>query len=1304
MRNLKRALSLTLASVMLLGMMVIGTSAVAGYSDVDVNDNVEAIEVLQAVEVMVGDDRGFGPDRPVTRAEMAVVMGKLLNLDYNYYVSTCPFADVSGNFDWAKGWVGACYANKILSGRGEGVFDPAATVTAVEAASMMMRALGYFKYTEDVADGFQLATVRQGNQIGIFNGVGTDATTPMTRNQVAQMALNALRSEVVDFTGTPGIEVNGVKVGYRAEYTPRTSTETKYNAIEGRTSDVASDFNHKGQYYIQLGEELYDGDLRLNNSDLDCFQRPSRTWEYEGEQIGTYMKKELLRQEYTEKVTGKMLYDLLSKNTIETYDFVIAIDGETEQKVLAPEGSDYGYFTKGNLVRTNTETVGKTGNGVLTQVFVDNNSEDPTVYISIINTYLAKADDDYNERKDEASFTIWSVDYKNKALVKDTAVNTVSRDVKGEDFDIEDVKDGDIVLVRVAENEIQEIVDPEILPDLTINSFSKKDWINVGGTKYDYANSAQYDTGALYQYSNSNLKELTYNVVLDMYGYLIGIEQNEDPDQYVFITGNNGGASDLHNAESDMAAIFLDGTMKVIKVNMKDSKGVGTGAIVNTWCTYTVNNKDIYTLEAVSSTYNSDHGQWAQNIKDGSIYNNGTVANTYSIDKGHVSLVASSDGLASDKRVYGNDKTVYINVSTAVINSKTEYEHSPNATATTQTGNGISDIAGTPAADKTNYYVTTNDVKLAVIIDDVDSVTTGVKNASILVKDVVAGDYTDSANTAYTAAQVAVPKSEIYTLYEGGDVIAVITIGEDQGTTSKYVYVHSDDVAFEEYGHGTSEKWRWEREVIMDGKIETLHEISDGNYAKIDTAHMDQGCWYKISFDADGNVRKVEDTSKWPANRWGNDVQNVEDYYDLNQDLVILEVNYTGSAIASGAADKGHLTGGLKYVDGTLYTDYNNRKGFSVATSSVNVVYANAKLNSGVKAPTGNFADVSWFDETVVKGTGETDLKSALRAIDSRDVGYFCGVLTAVIEDGVATTIIINDTYGEYVDQGGAAPVVGKYSSVVDENIAAKIAGDPLNLANAKVSGTNELTLEGHYAGGNLVVQMEDAIAALGYKVLESKPNATAAGTWDFSVEKDGKKTTITCDTTGDIGDEYWALTVDGTLVEYVKDSTAATTTAPGATGKATGYIKTADGGTTWTYAANATAYGNLTAETEIKTGYYKITVPTDVTTAGGGALTPAVGKYTSVITVDGKGVRTGATELAVKADATVTVTVTWASTTITGTTGDTVTVAMTGSKGAVTNGALGFAAGTYSSDVAKSATITTFTGDDTITITGANT
>ena len=146
MRNLKRALSLTLASVMLLGMMVVGSSAAVGYPDVAEDDNVEAIEVVQSVGVMVGDENGnFRPGDSVSRAEMAVVMGKLLNLDYNYYSATCPFTDVSGVYDWARGWVGAAAANGIVSGRGDGIYDPAATRTAREAAAKIIRALGEIK-------------------------------------------------------------------------------------------------------------------------------------------------------------------------------------------------------------------------------------------------------------------------------------------------------------------------------------------------------------------------------------------------------------------------------------------------------------------------------------------------------------------------------------------------------------------------------------------------------------------------------------------------------------------------------------------------------------------------------------------------------------------------------------------------------------------------------------------------------------------------------------------------------------------------------------------------------------------------------------------------------------------------------------------------------------------------------------------------------------------------------------------------------------------------------------------------------
>ena len=125
MRNLKRALSLALASVMLLGMMVVGTSA--SYADVTSKQNQEAIEVLQAVGIMVGDNNGnFNPDQKVTRNEMAVVMSNLMDYRAATYAGTSPFTDVPS---WAEPYVAACYANKIVSGTSATTYSGDATVT-----------------------------------------------------------------------------------------------------------------------------------------------------------------------------------------------------------------------------------------------------------------------------------------------------------------------------------------------------------------------------------------------------------------------------------------------------------------------------------------------------------------------------------------------------------------------------------------------------------------------------------------------------------------------------------------------------------------------------------------------------------------------------------------------------------------------------------------------------------------------------------------------------------------------------------------------------------------------------------------------------------------------------------------------------------------------------------------------------------------------------------------------------------------------------------------------------------------------
>ena len=154
MRNLKRALSLAMASVMLLGMMVVDTSAV-GYDDVSSEQNQEAIEVLQAVGIMTGDENGnFNPNAYVTRNEMAVVMSNLMDYRVASFAGTAPFDDVPS---WAEPYVAACYTNGIIAGMGDRYYGGNESVTTAQAALMLMKALGYFQYQSDFEEDWQFA-------------------------------------------------------------------------------------------------------------------------------------------------------------------------------------------------------------------------------------------------------------------------------------------------------------------------------------------------------------------------------------------------------------------------------------------------------------------------------------------------------------------------------------------------------------------------------------------------------------------------------------------------------------------------------------------------------------------------------------------------------------------------------------------------------------------------------------------------------------------------------------------------------------------------------------------------------------------------------------------------------------------------------------------------------------------------------------------------------------------------------------------------------------------------------------------
>ena len=952
MRNLKRALSLGLTAAMISGLMVMGSSA-ASYADVTSENNVEAIEVLESVGIMIGDENGnFNPDQNVTRNEMAVVMSNLMEYNVASYKDTSPFTDVPS---WAEPYVAACYTNGITAGYSDTIYGGSDTVTTAQAALMLMKALGYFQYSSDFGGDWQLATTRQGNAIDLFVGVDSGVTQAMTRNDVAQLVLNTLRAGTVEASTDGSWSIGDVTINNNVTYSFITSNQTYATAIDDARS--TSNNSDAQRSIVELGEQLYMGDLKLNDEATDVFGRPARYWEYDGTEIGTYAKTELLRESYTVKVTGRDLYDLLGSNIVDTYDFDITIDGVSDYDI------NKAIFDQSAINRNNRAGVGKTGNGVLTEVYVD--TDEKQVDIAIINTYLAIATDDYNESQDEVSLDVYGVLDTRGEYVKtqtDKHEDKASMDISGDDFAITDVVEDDTFLVTIADGEIQTLGTPETLSAVEISSFKQGDSLTADGTDYDYADAAEYDFETLEAYTDGtiiNLKDMTYNVYLDAYGYVIGVVEVDEPDNYLFITGLNGNYDNLANVTYEANAIFLDGTMATITIDSRKSdftdpdtkasvlSGDEDDATVNAWFTYSVNSRDVYTVDLVN--YNAGVNEQGQSVEPD---------RDEVIDYKHDSTT-DGDGY----RVYGNDSTVYLTASVDAI----------------QTG-----------------YITGTGARIDVVIDDVDSVAVGIDNVDIEPwdEDDVKADGKETANGGNYS-------TGLYTLYdEDGYIIAMVVVGEDNGNSDSLVYVHSGSLTRESYDRNT-EEWTWTRDVIMDGEEAVLTEVDDTRVSMLN--QMDENKWYRVRFNADGEVTSV---------RSDNRDQTPD---GIDEDLDFDNWNMTGDS--SYRYVDNHAGGAINTAINTTGVDivlYHQSFQDNEPEQSGKTLYMTQDHNSYIRFMDDTsvvFEQMNNNEWDTFFWSGESGVARAIRELhDANAAGtVFDYTISAVIEDGRATTIIIRD-------------------------------------------------------------------------------------------------------------------------------------------------------------------------------------------------------------------------------------------------------------------------------------------------------
>ena len=225
MRNLKRALSMALAAVMLLGMMVIGASA-AGYSDLTDTDeivNKEAVALLVDLGVIDGKSSGrYDPTGTLERVEFTkLVFGMMMgqNSDATVYEDAGIFSDVDSC--WGEGFINYCASIGIVSGVGKDAngkdrFSPYSSLTVAATAKMLLVALGYHDDDRGYnGDAWTVNVMRDAQAMGLLDGVtGQSANEAITRDNAAQMIFNALFATTKNAVMLPGGDVGAETVAY----------------------------------------------------------------------------------------------------------------------------------------------------------------------------------------------------------------------------------------------------------------------------------------------------------------------------------------------------------------------------------------------------------------------------------------------------------------------------------------------------------------------------------------------------------------------------------------------------------------------------------------------------------------------------------------------------------------------------------------------------------------------------------------------------------------------------------------------------------------------------------------------------------------------------------------------------------------------------------------------------------------------------------------------------------------------------------------------------------------------------------
>ena len=574
---MKKLLALVLALVMSMSLVTISNAA---FKDADKIDYKEAVDVMNAVGVFIGDEKGnFNAKDNLTREQAAKIIAYLELGDKaaDALVGGATFTDVAST-RWSAGFVGYCAQAGVVAGVGNGKFDPAGQLTALQFGKMLLVELGYdAKAAGMVGADWAINTSKLMAKAELMDGIEGSVNQVITREKAAKMCLNALEAPTVEYdTKGSNIIVNGAEINFGAsEPTYVTNTIAKEQTISNEK------LSNSNAYLIELGEKLYKNLKKIGTT--DDFGRPATKWTWKSETVGTYADAADLS--YTKAVKASDIYkDLNLSDDIAAKDVTVWVNGEV--KTAAATDIKKANDTKiGAAVNSN-------GNGVLTEVFYDDVAD--TMVITQIVTYIG-----------EVAKTVKATDKRDAyvVVIAKAGGNDLTRPVAKGTFEYEtDETFADDAFVLYTYSVKAEAVKSLAVAEKvegyvtkTINSTKDEDKNNgmtISGTEYKMSLATAGE-----KLGNVSVKN-DYTVYLDQYGYIIYVEQVQELGNYALVLATASKGSFIGNKAQ---LLLTDGTVKFVDTD--ENYATGDKKIKdNTIVTFRENSDKTYTLRKVNTT------------------------------------------------------------------------------------------------------------------------------------------------------------------------------------------------------------------------------------------------------------------------------------------------------------------------------------------------------------------------------------------------------------------------------------------------------------------------------------------------------------------------------------------------------------------------------------------------------------------------------------------------------------------------------------------------------------------------------